>query len=309
MPSGPYCGGKPSPPRGRAMATDADACRRQIRAFGRRVVDPGMDARHAPTARALLAGGEPGGRSPRGRPQCGAINGRDARQSDCTRQFRRFGLLPIVEDRDDLRSRSFVWWPALADGGGQEDLPRLPTIKHAYPNRVYRGESAHSRGKPLVAVSVGVDDDDDDDSSAAAGAWAADPTRTPGGVGLAFGYFSDARPTFRTFQIVHTHVNPPYRRGSGASEGPEVSSWVVEKLVAAVVRRARGLAHARGVAPPARILLQIDENAPCFKLGDPKVMKPAQWAALGRMYEGAGFERHDLVGGRNWHTMRRVVTL
>jgi hypothetical protein len=227
---------------------------------------------------------------------CGSRNGATV-QDNCRSQYRLYGLLPLIESESDLHFRSFpVQDPA--------DFARLPRMRldHDYTRNVYEGRNVHSRGRTLLAVSIvwaGLE-------GAAVEAAVRDPTGERGGVGLAFGYFREDRPTRRerqvTFHIVHVYVNPAYRRRSTAKhEGNLISSWIVEKLVAAVRIRARALGA-------AQVEVVVDPNAPCFQLGNTQYMTEQRSKALENMYVRAGFEVVPLLE-RNRRTVRRVEAL
>ena len=116
-----------------------------------------------------------------------------------------------MEAPGDLRWRSFV-----ATDPDDARLPRLE-VSHGYTRSVYRGRHPNVRGRPRLVLAVGA-------TAAPGDGWVADPTATPGGVGVALGYY-DTR-ALDSFAIVHVHVNPPYRKGpAGASQ---VSTWVLE---------------------------------------------------------------------------------
>jgi GNAT superfamily N-acetyltransferase len=274
----PYCGGKAGPPDGRPLAASAAQCKGQVRAFGRRLID----APEAAAARLSAAGGH----------GCGVRGA--AALDDCRAQVRLYGVLPAVDALGDLHRRTFV-------AGAADEYDALPRVRvaHAFATNVLAGRSEHSRGGELVFVSVGVPRDDGD------APWAARPTEIAGGVGFAFGYFRPERGGGRrhgggsVFHIVHVYVNPPYRKG-GVRRASQVSSWVLRKLVSAVVARAR---HHHGPGTPVE--LTIDPNAPCFQLGNPQYLTAARSDALERVYADAGFERVPLPHeGRSRRTMR-----
>lgn len=287
-----YCGGKASPPNGRVHASSVTQCARQVRAYGRRMVSVGRTR-----GRALL--GSASNEPPR---RCGARNG-TARQDDCTRQVRLYGLLPVVESRSDLRRRTWI----ANDAVGYASLPTAPpAAEHGYTDGVLRNTNRHSRGKELVFVSVGAGDGGD--------GWASNPVRTPGGVGYAFGYFDHVtrKPSRRTqelsFNVVSIYVNPPYRKG--VARQTDVSSWVVEKLVLSVAARARVLRRDFGWHNVRRVRVTVDPEAPCFQLGHEHHMTSQKSAALERMYVGAGFDVLPLPHlGTHRRTVVRVIKL
>lgn len=265
-PSKPYCGGKHSPPRGRATATSATQCSRQVRAFGRRVVrdDP---PRTAAAAKAATWGGE----------RCGRKNSPNAVQGNCGRQHRLYGLLPILETRSDLRRVSSLV-------NTKEDHETLPLVEfekdHPYTVHAYEGING-----PVSKVSLG--------TLFCSVVWAGapnvaaaarEPQSAPDGVGFGFGYFLRAKRTSNRllhFHIVHVHVNRPYRRGREG--GAHVSSFVVEEFVAAIKHRARTLGA-------QQVTITIDKEAPCFQLGNREYMTDKRSQTLESMYTRAGFE-------------------
>lgn len=255
-------------------------CRGQIRSFGRRMVDMYEDESNA-----LLKGAQGNVRS------CG-IRNNGAVLENCRTQERLYGLLPIIESREDLKRRSFLMGHPSMDGG----LPNVSSaITHPFTVSAYEGNNFYSKGKVLVFVSIlwnGIPDEDIDRI-------ARDPT-SRGGVGFAFGYFERVRATHKIhiFNIVHVFVNPAYRKG--INKKSDVASWVVAELVSGVLYRAKKL-YTQG-----EILIQIDPNAPCFQLGNTDHMTETKSMNLQEMYAKAGFNVVPLpLEGRR----RRTVEL
>jgi|EP00966_Prymnesium_polylepis_P205814 hypothetical protein len=253
-----YCGSKTIVPRGKVRATQEVQCGPQIRAFGRHVV-------RGDQAKAALAqwgsGKGCGKRSP------------TSVQGNCTRQFRLFGLLPIIESASDVHRRTFV-------AKTKEEHRRLPQVDitppHAYTQNKYEGNIPS--GATTVFCSVLWSQAEDDA--------ARQPQNIPDGVGFAFGYFSprlDKEKTI-TFNIVHVYVNPPYRGGKLPGQGVSISSLVVGELVKGVTYRVN---EVNGKARNVRI--QVDPVAPCFQLGNPQYMNTKRSNVLEDMYAGAGF--------------------
>lgn len=214
----PYCGGKLQIPRGRALATREEQCVRQIRTFGRRVVRNEDATRTLDNAR--WGSGQ----------NCGKRNPLSV-QGNCARQFRLYGLLPIIESESDLRRRTFV-------ARTKEEHTRFPRVQfhppHPYTQNRYEGNI--QRGATSVFCSVVW--------SLAEDVAVMNPQGLPDGVGFGFGYFLPrlTRGNVITFNIVHVNVNPPYRRGSStAATGSSISSYVVREFVKGITQRARSI--------------------------------------------------------------------
>jgi GNAT superfamily N-acetyltransferase len=255
-----YCGRK-SPPRGKRVATSPHQCRTQIRAYGTHVVSKDiaqelLGTAPGPVLAELLQNGE-------GR-KCGARLPHAPLRS-CARQYRRYGLLPIVTDATDLQRRAFY---AKAPDSYAE-LPKVPPIDHPYTQRALDGINNRSRGKEVVFVSVG-------STAVEKSAWVHEPATCAGGVGYGFGYFDDkGKKGVHVFNIVRIQLN-------GAYQGAKLSHLVLLEFAAAVRERAKAHKY-------KALVVTIDPQAPCFKLRDP---------AARRMYEKAGFTiTHAVDGG------------
>jgi hypothetical protein len=265
-----YCGGKLDVRSNRA--TSPKQCSRQIRAYGRRVVKD-ADAIRSGVRSDLLQDAGTGSR-------CGSKNG-NARQDDCRRQIRLYGLLPALEAASDLRRRTFF-------AKTPEDYERLPPVtgNGTYATKVLENRNSRSRDCDLVFTSVGVPVEGSDVHPP----WSRDPQRQVGGVGYAFGYFSKTRSYgVRYFYIVRVHVNPPYRRG--LARASKVASWVLREFVKSVEGRARSL-YPKETGHP--LTLEIDSDATCFQIGNRQHMTARESASLTQMYEDAGFEILDV---------------
>jgi|TARA_B100001094_G_scaffold317653_1_gene360324 hypothetical protein len=253
-----YCGSKNIVPRGKIRATQEVQCVRQIRAFGRQVV-------RSDQAKATLAQWGSG-------KGCGKRNPSSV-QGNCTRQFRLFGLLPIIESASDVHRRTFV----AKTKTEHRQLPQvIITPPHAYTQNKYEGNIPS--GATTVFCSVIW-------SQAEDGA-ALRPQTIPDGVGFAFGYFSPRLEKEKTitFNIVHVYANPPYRGGKLHAQGVSISSLVVSEFVKGITYRAKEVnREARNVR------IQVDPGAPCFQLGNPQYMNAKRSKALENMYVGAGF--------------------
>ena len=265
----PYCGNKMSTKRTRA--SHPNQCKGQIRAFGRRIVPGGEE----------LLRLDPG----RQKQTCGAKPpfSQTKAASDCRQQWRWYGLLPVVETRDDLLYRSY------------SDRARLPSVRvsHGFASNVYENTSSHSRNRPFLFVSVLSRATTDTNKAALS------PQDVPGGIGFSFGYFVPGKSSI-TFNIAHVFVNPPYRHGRTHSG---VASMVVECLVSAVHARTRVL-H-----PDAKTLvISLDPNAICHELGNRAHLTDKQSNQLEAMYSNAGFEPVPLLE-RGRRTMKRVIRL
>lgn len=270
----PYCGSKASPPKGRKKAEHESDCTGQIRAFGRRMARdvPAQDVER------VTASGR----------HCGMRN-HDAVMGNCRRQFRLYGVYPIVESRAEVRRRSFV---AI----GEEGFDALPRVRltHPYTKHIYDGSLVQK--KPVIFVSVVWEGVDDVDAAAQA-------PQERGGIGFAFGVLDSA---YGTFDIVHVNLNRPYRRGG--SEAAVMSSWIVRELVAAVMQRVRSGGHAR--MRRSSVTFTVDPIAPCFQLGNAQYMTERQSQGLEDMYAAAGFEVVPLPHeGQRRRTVRLVVDL
>ena len=276
----PYCGNKARPD----AATNASQCKGQVRAFGRRVV-PDQEAR----GRSLLSLERGKGR------RCGlyTTDREGAVQEDCSKQWRLYGLLPIVESEADLSRRSFLATRA-------EEYASLPSVRidHPLTRRVYEGDSADARGKPLVFVSVVWSGLDEAGKARAAAA----PKEEVGAIGYAFGFFA-GRAADRVFHIMQVYVNPAYRKGRARRS--TVSSLVVGQMVSAVASRARALyGEGRGLT------IAPYPDAPCFQLGHPHHLSDPQSDAIEAMYVGAGFDVIPLPHmGRNRRSVELRVRL
>jgi hypothetical protein len=276
-----YCGNKNIIPRGKAKATQEFQCDRQIRAFGRRVV-------RSDQAKATLAQWGSG----RG---CGKRSPTSV-QGSCTRQFRLYGLLPIIESASDVQRRTFV---AKTIAEHRTNLPIVDfKPPHAYTENKYTGETL-PRGATTVFCSVIW-------SQAENGAEHR-PQNIPDGVGFAFGYLSPRLERQKTMicNIVHVYTNPPYRGGKLHGQDVSISSLVVRKFVEGVIFRAK---EVNGQVQNVRI--QIDPQAPCFQLGNKQYMTEKRSQVLEDMYVGAGFSVIPLpVEGAQRRKVERIVNL
>lgn len=270
MPRRHYCGYKSRSPSGAEIGTDARQCAKQVRRFGRRMV---------PDDQVEEWMGRDGDVWSDTGSGCGRRGG--ARMSECRRHFRLYGVLPVLESADDLVHSCFV---ATARADLSRTMPRVRP-DHGYTDRVLSGDNVHSRdARAVVFVSV---------AWRGAGREAlASPDATRGGVGFAVGYFPPTRrrkPSRRAddvahpFHIVRVHVNPPYRRGPGATF--HVAAEVVRRLVEEVGRQGASL-----LPPGSTVRCQVDPNAPCFQLNNREYMTARQARSLIRMYEEAGFD-------------------
>ena len=287
----PYCGGKEEPPRGRSHATSPTQCARQIRAYGKRVVRDDTSQQEATNAGLRMSDGK-------GR-KCGRKNSPNARQGNCSRQHRLYGLLPIISSRLDVHRQGFF-------ARTLEEHVNLPNVtfatNHPYTVRAYHGinGAVNKISRGTVFCSVVWKDAEHPDAAKM------NPQMLPDGVGFGFGYFA---PHSRTgdrshihFYIVHVFVNPPFRRGEGG--GAHVSSIVVEEFVEAVKYRARHELHAN------KITFTIDPEAKCFQLGNTQYMTERQSQSFEDMYTNAGFEVIPLPSeGRNRRRVQLVVDL
>lgn len=271
-----YCGSKNIVPRGKVRATQEVQCGPQIRAFGRRVVRNDQ-------ARATLAqwGGGKG---------CGKRSPTSV-QGSCTRQFRLFGLLPIIESASDLHRRTFV----AKTKAEHRELPQVNiSPPHPYTQNKYEGNIPS--GATTVFCSVIW-------SKAENGA-ALRPQNIPDGVGFAFGYFSPRLEKEKTitFNTVHVYANPPYRGGKLLTG---ISSLIVSEFVKGITYRAKE------VNREARyVRIQVDPGAPCFQLGNPQYMNAKRSKVLEDMYVGAGFSVVPLPHeGRQRRKVELIVRL
>lgn len=206
---------------------------------------------------------------------------------NCSRQFRLYGVYPIVERPSDLSRRSRV---AMTP----RDFQALPTIKleeqHAYTVRMYKGLNPHVSGSyPFIFVSVVWKDVGDIDAAAAR-------PQDPGGIGFAFGYLHRG---LSVFHIVHVNLNRPYRKGIARKS--RMSSWVLSELVAAVMQRVR---NSPDLVAGDHVEFTIDRAAPCFQMGSAN-MTEARSQSLQDIYTRAGFEVVPLPHeGRRRRTVR-----
>ena len=170
----PYCGGKHSDPTkaGRPLAAHQDACRGQLRAYGRRMMQ-GKDAQ----ASALLRNA-----SKNSPATCGSrFPGK--RLAECKAQRRLYGLLPFVDTADDVSFRSYV------ASNREEAASSFPIVEinHGYTLSVYEHTHVSVRGATVLFLSCVAKGASERASTAY------ERPQTPGAIGWALGTSTRAR--------------------------------------------------------------------------------------------------------------------
>ena len=333
-----YCGAKEEAPKGREKAKKPDQCIRQIRAFGRNVVEGGP---HAVGLRRLLnnkGSTTKFGKDAAQNANCGKRTP-GATQPDCTRQFRLFGLLPIVEKEEDIETKVFLITRKKTDTSGENAKSNhqklLPKVKldHAYTKGKYEG--IIPRGTTTLFCSV-ISKMTKDKKTAFE-----NPQKLPFGVGFAFGYFlNKLNKTTLTFNIVHVSLNAPYRKGkkdqpreppkttptkpppttastpttTRAARTPKtpttmsISPLIVRALVNAIKSKAKDVPTEKG-KKATEVLIQVDPEAPCFQLGNPQYMNEKRSQTLQNMYTAANFKVVPLINGKTRRKVERTIQL
>lgn len=206
-----------------------------------------------------------------GPAKCGRKNSPNARQNQCRRQHRAYGLLPIVEGDHDISTRRYT---AKRQG---DQLPDVPTVgDHGFVLSMYERTHMDIRGRPLLFLSM-------KHRSAPDSVYAA-PDSTPGAVGYAFGYYGalSARKQ-AVFHIVRVYVNPAYRKYGRGDGGNDTSVTALKRLATAAIAEARDC-----VGATIRTLeIRPHDAAPCLQVGhEHSLLDPVHLLAL---YTNAGF--------------------
>ena len=250
----PYCG------YAKELRGTPETCRSQIRLFGRKMVPRELDVSQAAGPGPRYCGAKaPGGKS-------------WGDMMSCKRQWRGYGVYPIVRECDDMYAVEF-----------KSGFPRKPS-KQSLASRAYEGVASSNRniGERLLVVLVskeltrnGVEHTQ---------ATFPDPGNflsMPGVVGYAFGHWDRTSPVFN---IIEAELVWLYR-------GAKLSKCLLKSLENFV----RKDGASKGFS---QITLQQDQGMPCAQAGHPNYRtdeEKAYHVNVYRMYKSAGFNVHGGV--------------
>jgi GNAT superfamily N-acetyltransferase len=201
----------------------------------------------------------------------------------CQRQYRLFGLFPVINKADDLRFET-LFSPHSETTASWVDMETpVEFLQHSYSRQVFLKQHPNP-GKTNVLFLIAYSDKMTDSQLENA----KDNWFTARGIaGYAFGYFeTNRRGQFIGFQIVRVFVHSIYRG----------TDFIPSKIIEELKDRAKsmlitGLTNAR---------IGVDTDAPCFKLftRDFESAGPP-WVRSNRiktMYEKAGFTAVPVLG-------------